>query len=185
MLLRDVYKAHGCEGKSWRIQITYVKTCTCLLGCVQAVSKHRASKNLSLLRMFLGNPSFSWPTTSFGKQDSFLLVHFLIHQSKSKGITVSLLLRGKMDLGLCFNQLAATLKGRLKEEGEEKSGNRETVSEVFLSLFLEKNPITSELISMAFSVEMQYFCWTKCKNLMEFPTQEWNSSSYCHSCLNS
>lgn len=102
MLLRDVYKAHGCKGKSWRIQITDVKTCTCVLGCVQALSKHRASKNLSVLRVFLGNLSVSWATTSFGKQDGFLMVHFLIHQSKSKGITVSLLLRGKMHLELCF-----------------------------------------------------------------------------------
>ena len=123
----------------------------------------------------------------FWKAGWFSLGMFLIHQGKSKGISISLLLGGKMHLNFGFDQLAPTLKRRRKEEGEKKRGDRERASEIFLSyLFLEKTSLVSLLvwhfqwkysISAGQNARMFY--------LMEFPTQEWSSSSYCHGCLGS
>lgn len=91
-----------------------------------------------------------------------------------------------MDLDVCFDQPASMLKKRRKEKGEEKQG-RQRASEGFLSyLFLEKTSLVSLLvwhfqwkysISAGQNARMFY--------LMEFRTQEWNSSSYCHGCLSS
>lgn len=87
---------------------------------------------------------------------------FLIHQDKSKGISISLLLGRKKNFDCCFDQLAPSSKGRRKKGG--KGGQR--VSRVFSVLFISRKNLTSELIGMAFSVEIQYFCWTKCKNVL-------------------
>lgn len=70
-----------------------------------------------------------------------------------------------MHLALCFYHLAPTLKRRRKE-GWGEGGDRERASEIFSVLFISRKDITSELITMAFSVEIQYFCWTKCKNIL-------------------
>lgn len=90
-----------------------------------------------------------------------------------------------MHLDFCFDQLAPILKRRRKEEREKKRGDR--ARQKFLChLFLEKMSLVSLLvwhfqwkysISAGQNARMFY--------LMEFPTQEWNSSSYWHSCLSS
>lgn len=81
---------------------------------------------------------------------------FLIHQGESKEISISLLLGGKTCLDFWFDQFDPTLK-------RERMGDR---SQKFFCLTNFQKNITSELISMAFSVEIQYFCWTKCKNVL-------------------
>lgn len=69
-----------------------------------------------------------------------------------------------MHLDFCFVQLAHTLKRR-REKWEKKPGETERERQKFFCLISRKNVI-SELTSMAFSVEIQYFCWTKCKNVL-------------------
>lgn len=90
-----------------------------------------------------------------------------------------------MHLDFCFDQLPHTLMKSRAEGVRKKRGDRERGQKFFV-LFISRKNIVSLLvwhfqwkysISAGQNARMFY--------LMEFPTQEWKSSSYCRGCLSS